>query len=169
MKNGFRTIDLFRELDADGDGYINKKDWRAGMRVIGPDVPVALLDAAFDEVRREHVGKMRRRKREECSAEGSPRECRPGDPISQRRRDDDNELPAPGPDTSPTAGSPPSPRVSSSRVARIGTCASGPVLALVHVALTSTRVCAAPAPRAQADPDSSDTIEFNEVRVPALP
>ena len=99
VKNGFRTIDLFRELDADGDGYINKKDWRAGMRVIGPDVPVALLDAAFDEVRREHVGKMRRRKREECSAEGPPITLPRGRPESVAQ-----EIRSPGGVRSPKGG-----------------------------------------------------------------
>ena len=47
---GLRVMDLFRELDEDGDGGVSKKDWRKGMaRIAESDVPQAALDAAFDE------------------------------------------------------------------------------------------------------------------------
>ena len=49
LDKGLRVLDLFRELDEDKDGCINKKDWRKGMKKIGPDVPDDVLDAAFDE------------------------------------------------------------------------------------------------------------------------
>lgn len=51
IKNGgLRVMDLFRELDEDGDGGVSKKDWRKGMAIIAEsDVPAAALDAAFDE------------------------------------------------------------------------------------------------------------------------
>ena len=50
VKNGgLKVLDLFRELDSDGDGSISKKDWRLGMQKIGPDVPMKDLETAFDE------------------------------------------------------------------------------------------------------------------------
>jgi len=50
QEKGLRTLDLFRELDEDKDGAINKKDWRKGMKKIADDdVPQTALDEAFDE------------------------------------------------------------------------------------------------------------------------
>jgi hypothetical protein len=48
-QRNLRTKDLFFELDGDGDGLVSKADWRATMQSIAPDVPAALLEAAFVE------------------------------------------------------------------------------------------------------------------------
>ena len=48
-KKGLKVMDLFRLMDEDNDGTINKKDWTKAMSKIGPDFPKDALDKAFDE------------------------------------------------------------------------------------------------------------------------
>ena len=48
VKNAGRVIDLFREWDADGDGEITKKEFRAAMTRMGLDLPPKDVDGLFD-------------------------------------------------------------------------------------------------------------------------
>ena len=48
-QNAMRIVDLFREWDEDGDGTIDKKEFRRAMPLIGFDVPRKEIDALFDE------------------------------------------------------------------------------------------------------------------------
>ena len=41
-------IDLFREWDADGDGYVTRKEFHRAMPLLGLEVPKAEVDALFD-------------------------------------------------------------------------------------------------------------------------
>ena len=43
-----RVIELFRDMDLDGDGLIDRKEFRRGMTALGLDVPRAMVDALFD-------------------------------------------------------------------------------------------------------------------------
>jgi len=48
-QNAMRIVDLFREWDEDGDGTVDKKEFRRAMPLIGFDVPRKEIDALFDE------------------------------------------------------------------------------------------------------------------------
>ena len=43
-----RVLDLFREFDTDGSGRVDKPEWRAAWKTIGPNFPVGVVDEAFD-------------------------------------------------------------------------------------------------------------------------
>jgi len=46
--NQVRVLDLFREFDTDGSGRVDKPEWRAAWKTIGPNFPVGVVDEAFD-------------------------------------------------------------------------------------------------------------------------
>ena len=47
--NASRVMDLFRDWDADGNGTINKKEFRKAIKALGADVPREEVDKLFDE------------------------------------------------------------------------------------------------------------------------
>ena len=71
-KQAVRVIELFREMDIDGDGLIDRKEFRRGMTALGLDVPRAMVDALFDSwdpdgsgsIDQRELNKMLRRGRE---------------------------------------------------------------------------------------------------------
>jgi hypothetical protein len=71
-KQAVRVIELFREMDLDGDGLIDRKEFRRGMTALGLDVPRAMVDALFDSwdpdgsgsIDQRELNKMLRRGRE---------------------------------------------------------------------------------------------------------
>jgi len=46
--NQVRVLDLFREFDTDGSGRVDKPEWRAAWKTIGPNFPTNVVDDAFD-------------------------------------------------------------------------------------------------------------------------
>ena len=71
-KQAVRVIELFRDMDLDGDGLIDRKEFRRGMTALGLDVPRAMVDALFDSwdpdgsgsIDQRELNKMLRRGRE---------------------------------------------------------------------------------------------------------
>jgi len=47
-ENAARVIDLFREMDANGDGEVSKKEFREAMTGLGLEVPAKDVDSLFD-------------------------------------------------------------------------------------------------------------------------
>ena len=48
-ENAVRVIDLFREWDEDGSGYVDKREFRKAMPLLGLEVPRRDIDDLFDE------------------------------------------------------------------------------------------------------------------------
>ena len=49
-EHAVKLIDLFREWDDDGNGGLDKKEFRKGVAALGYDVPKAEIDAVFDNI-----------------------------------------------------------------------------------------------------------------------
>ena len=48
IDNAVRVIDLFRDWDDDGNGKVDKKEFRKAMKALGLDVPRKEVDGLFD-------------------------------------------------------------------------------------------------------------------------
>ena len=53
-EHSVKLMDLFREWDVDGNGAIDKKEFRQAVAALGYDVPKAEMNAAFDQL--DHSG-----------------------------------------------------------------------------------------------------------------
>jgi len=49
-ENNVKLVDLFTEWDTDGNGGLDKKEWRQGIAALGYDAPQADIDAVFDGI-----------------------------------------------------------------------------------------------------------------------
>jgi len=47
-EKGVRSIDLYRELDRDADGYLSKTDWVKSLSFMGPELPPKRIEQAFE-------------------------------------------------------------------------------------------------------------------------
>ena len=52
-KKGARVMDLFRTWDANGDGGINRQEFRDAVKLVGVDLPLGQIDACFDSLDRQ--------------------------------------------------------------------------------------------------------------------
>ena len=48
--NSVKLIDLFREWDDNGDGGLDKKEFRHGVQGLGYDAPIKAIDAIFNDM-----------------------------------------------------------------------------------------------------------------------
>ena len=48
VKNAVRVVDLFRDWDENGDGTVDKREFRKAMAALGVDAPRAEVDRLFD-------------------------------------------------------------------------------------------------------------------------
>ena len=55
-RNSVMLIDLFREWDDDGNGALDKKEWRKGFATLGYDAPQKDVDAIFDSINEDGNG-----------------------------------------------------------------------------------------------------------------
>jgi Ca2+-binding EF-hand superfamily protein/predicted esterase len=55
-KNSVALIDLFREWDDDGNGALDRKEWRKGIAALGYDAPKKDIDAIFDSMNEDGNG-----------------------------------------------------------------------------------------------------------------
>ena len=57
-KESVRVIDLFRDWDDDGDGMVDKKEFRMAISGLGYTAPRADIDAVFDELDKDKGGSI---------------------------------------------------------------------------------------------------------------
>ena len=57
-KNAVRVVDLFREWDVDGHGYVSKRDFRRAILQLGSEAPREVVDALFDAIDEDFNGKI---------------------------------------------------------------------------------------------------------------
>ena len=57
-RNGVRVMNLFREWDEDSSGYVDKKEFRKAMPLLGLEVSKKEIDALFDSWDPDKSGKL---------------------------------------------------------------------------------------------------------------
>jgi len=58
FENAVRVIDLFRDWDDDGNGLIDKKEFRKGVAALGYIAPKADINAIFDDINKDKSGQL---------------------------------------------------------------------------------------------------------------